>query len=681
MIKHGDHWFKPLNKSRRFLSFLVLFCLAVSVAANAQNETKLLDASVVPITLKPRSFAPMQVDVTLDWKGQQIITGRLRLALHGSGQVIAIVESQPLSLITGPQTVRLTLPPIVGEYQGFQCRVDAWFVTNDRRIPLSSSIVLLPSNSERNFAIGVVRPPLTTVSPIGDLMLSLRLEDHKPDTHNMELSTSLARLTPETLPTSAEGLCAFDLILIDGQIAVDLDSRERGAIEDWLAAGGSLCVVGDTPDWFGETQSVVLQREGLGRLVLAPAEGIDLNGRAWRGASAFLWKMTANQRESFVETGAWSPDRETLSPMRQQQAEQQRNYYPNGVAGDDVRPIFNAYRLGMPGAEQLLPLLMPASVRMLPFGTVVLILGLFTLAIGPGDYFFLGAVRRRRWTWLLFPLLAIGFAAATIYTANQYMGSTDHRTALIITDVGEDGRVLRENRFEMIFAGSQQRLETPSDSALITAMNHDRLGSLYNQYAYYGYNDGSGVHESVPPIYTGRVPSDYRIVQTVRQWQPQLNREMTIDRPDDAPRVTIFDDFTTESLGGKVTPETHPNLRPDAHLLLYHGEDIQALRRSDRPFRDRLNQRGNHNYQWNYWGYSTEARHQLLAQLSVRQPEGLFSLVSQLSPAGGETFEDLSLLDPTDPDQWLLVAVYEDGDDMHVVRRLFHRDHPDTEGP
>lgn len=656
---------------------MVVVCLAalVSVTAGAQTEKKLLEFSIAPITFKPRSYAPIQVDASLNWRGQQIITGRLRLALRGSTGIIAIVESQPLSLITGPQTVRLTLPPAVGDYQGFECRVDAWFVTEDRPIPLTSSIILLPSNSERNLAIGVVRPPLTTVNPIGDLTLSLRLEDHKPDTHDMELSTSLARVTPETLPASAEGLCSFDVVLIDAQTVGDLDGQQRGTIEDWLAAGGSLCVVGDTPDWFGEAQDITLLREGLGRLVLAPAEGVDLKSREWLDAIAFLWKMTADQRRSFTQTGVWSPDRETLSPIREQQLEQWGSYQD---ADEEIRPVFTVYRLGMPGAEQLLPLLMPSSVRMLPFGMVVLILAIFTLAVGPGDYLLLGAIRRRRWTWLLFPLLAIGFAAITIYTANQYMGSADHRTAFIITDLGEDGQVLRRNRFEMIFAGSQQRLETPVDSGLITAMNHDRLGSLHTRYAYYG---GSESHESIPPTYAGRIPTDYRVVQTVRQWQPQLNREMAIGDWDDTTRMVIFDDFTTGSLGKDVSPETHPNLRPDAHLLLYHGGDIHALRHSDRPLQDRLNQRDYQSHHWDYWGYSSDTRHQLLYQINVRQPEGLFSLVSQLSPAGGETFEDLTLLDPTDPDQWLLVAVYEDGDDIHLVRRLFHAENSGTETP
>lgn len=664
------------DKSRRFTWLPTAILLLIATPTLAQSDQKLLDINLAPVTLKPRSFAPMQVDANIDWKGSGIITGRLRLVFQDRAQTLAIVESQPLSLITGRQTVRLTLPPMAGGYNGFQCRVDIAFITNDRRIRLSSSVILLPGTGERVMTIGALRPELARRDSLGDLLQSLRLEDHKPKTHDIiDLTTALARITPDTLPITAEGLCAFDLLVIDAETTADLNTRQRGAIEDWIAAGGSVCVIGDTPDWFGPAPVIELRRSGLGHLATVPAEGVNAQSPEWRDTIAFLWKMTHDQRKHFVETGIWRADLEILSPMRQHHQDRYRDRIDSG---DEVRPVLTLQQLGMPGAEQLLPLLMPASVRMLPFASVVLILCLFTLAIGPGDFFLLGAIRRRRWTWLLFPLLAIGFAAFTVYTSNRYMGSTDHRISLVIIDLDDEGRVLRENRFEMIFAGSQQRLDTHADSSLITAINHTRLGSRYNQYAYYGYNHSNDIQESLPPIYAGRIPVDYEVVQTIRQWQPQLNRQITISPRDDAPRIAIFDDFSLDTLGGELTWELYPNLRLDAHVLLYHMDHVVALRRSDQPFRDRLNQRGHHVNPWQPWGQSFEVRHQLLSQLNARQPEGLFSLVSQLSPAGGETFEDLTLLDPTDPNQWLLVAVYEDGDDIHVVRRVFHKD-PDPQ--
>jgi hypothetical protein len=58
-------------------------------------------------------------------------------------------------------------------------------------------------------------------------------------------------------------------------------------------------------------------------------------------------------------------------------------------------------------------------------------------------------------------------------------------------------------------------------------------------------------------------------------------------------------------------------------------------------------------------------------QLSARPRMGLFSVVSQISPNGAGDYEDLSVLDPTDSEQWLLMVVVQRGDDYYVLRRLY----------
>ena len=50
---------------------------------------------------------------------------------------------------------------------------------------------------------------------------------------------------------------------------------------------------------------------------------------------------------------------------------------------------------------------------------------------------------------------------------------------------------------------------------------------------------------------------------------------------------------------------------------------------------------------------------------------GLFSVVSQMSPTGGPNFEDVSMLDSTDPDQRLVVVMKRVGGSYVVYRRLY----------
>src|SRR5262249_44592570 len=60
-----------------------------------------------------------------------------------------------------------------------------------------------------------------------------------------------------------------------------------------------------------------------------------------------------------------------------------------------------------------------------------------------------------------------------------------------------------------------------------------------------------------------------------------------------------------------------------------------------------------------------------LDDVSVNSLGGLFAVVSQMSPSGGKDFEDMALLDPSHPDQWLLIVAVDRGDDVDIYRKLY----------
>ena len=66
-----------------------------------------------------------------------------------------------------------------------------------------------------------------------------------------------------------------------------------------------------------------------------------------------------------------------------------------------------------------------------------------------------------------------------------------------------------------------------------------------------------------------------------------------------------------------------------------------------------------------------------LRDACVRPSRGVFRAVSRVAPHGGDNFEDLALLDPTDRGQWLLVIAVADGDSLLLYRHLYH-DRPTT---
>jgi len=70
-------------------------------------------------------------------------------------------------------------------------------------------------------------------------------------------------------------------------------------------------------------------------------------------------------------------------------------------------------------------------------------------------------------------------------------------------------------------------------------------------------------------------------------------------------------------------------------------------------------------------GVRTRVPEGFLRQACVHPEVGLFSVVSQVSPTGSPSLEDLALLDPSDPKQWLLAVVTHRDGDYVIYRRLY----------
>jgi len=60
-----------------------------------------------------------------------------------------------------------------------------------------------------------------------------------------------------------------------------------------------------------------------------------------------------------------------------------------------------------------------------------------------------------------------------------------------------------------------------------------------------------------------------------------------------------------------------------------------------------------------------------LHDVSLNSLEGLFAIVSQMSPTGGKDFEDMALVDPSNSTQWLLIVAVDRGDDLDIYRKLY----------
>ena len=173
-----------------------------------------------------------------------------------------------------------------------------------------------------------------------------------------------------------------------------------------------------------------------------------------------------------------------------------------------------------------------------------------------------------------------------------------------------------------------------------------------------------------PPEIVGRIPSRYAVTQDVPQWTPQLNRLLVLGSE---PSPLEFDwnsvtdnELTTVAGRQRLGQRLKAAVGRDCDLRIYHGNEISVMQRGQygeiqiSPGIQPVGPTGSENIDF------------FLQDASVRMQGGLFGVVSQISPSGGDNFEDLALLDPSDDSQHLLVVAFRNGDEIYVYRRLYH---------
>jgi len=196
------------------------------------------------------------------------------------------------------------------------------------------------------------------------------------------------------------------------------------------------------------------------------------------------------------------------------------------------------------------------------------------------------------------------------------------------------------------------------------------------------------------------LPYLYTVTQHMPQWTPQLNRLMQF-APENkaeafdwsavadakfkpfnadtglvsvrgAEAINSVQKHQTAILDGNWQQEIAKQVvlafGPDAAAYVFRGGEWQNVTGST-PLAQ-LGTNNNQYYNGSYWVHEAKGRTFLL-DACVSPTVGLFSVVSQISPNGGRDFEDLTLLDPTDENQWLLVIVVPNGDDLLVYRKLY----------
>jgi hypothetical protein len=610
-----------------------------------------------------------------------LIEGELLLTFLDGDQIIGRHRSGELALTAGEKRFRMLLPPLKITTEVSLLTTRARFTGPRIDVDLGEHEFRVPLYWKRSLVIGTPQPEaLRSLDATLDLAPFLSLERYAPDRFVAQgLATVHSRLVPDELPRNGVGYTAWDLLLLIGEGFAELDGEQLQAIGDWVDAGGSVCVrpsaplkpehvqflnrlAGDEiaftidgagrPMYDNDAPGLRLHRHGLGRavLILRPLDPErDLRSPEWRRAVAFLWKLRASQADQLTEEGSWHFDLEE----------------PQSIYAMEPRPL---RPLMLDDQKRLPDLLLPSEITGMPKHVVISLLVVFLLLVAPGDFLLLGYLKARRYTWLLFLVVSLGFTWFTVNLAGDYMSATDFRSRLVFVDWTRGEQPARVSEYELLFTATQKTREERQNDALHAPVAPVSAGPQYavrggrwagmERYSEEDLPEWFG-SDLDPPVYRGFMPRVFVVEQHMPKWTPRMSRRTQFAAqgpaaPIDWSRFTAGNFNSGQARAAFVAQVQQTS--PEAAIIVTRGPDRHAYGLSDQEF-----------------GSAVRLHDivSLIEQMSRRPSHGLFQLVSQLSPTGHSNGEDLTLFDPSDPAQCLVLIVVREGDDYIVHRRLY----------
>lgn len=499
-----------------------------------------------------------------------------------------------------------------------------------------------------------------------------------------------------------------------GSVAVEaaerLQPQQLGFLRRLMGAGlgsesdltldedGRLLIVAD------QAGAPVLSRAGLGRAVLLPVlEDMSVlagQSEVWRRTVCFLWKV---REHSGVYQGV-SPqvpsDLELARRLIRDAERDERGIYSNQsyamtenggylqltrLPGGGDRYYVSSEQLEVwrrqwqgrylslrsqqsPLLSQAEAALLPSDVQMVPVSVIAVILLGYVLVVGPVDYFVLGWLRMRKYTWLLFPVVTAVFTFLTIAVAHAYMSSEDTGGVLVITDLDADGAVVRQSTIETLFFGGGREVEMPQRRALVVQTR--------DQYLNRGMYGDVPLATDEAPAYEGVFPQNFSLRQNVQQWSPVSFRTLTLEPEGvELPAIDWGDAALVTTEAGRVSLMASLQALSQQSggeyeaIVVHQGQAISVLRQQFSEIQSEVAARA--------WENSGQVRNSWLSELLVSvggqrvADEGVFSVLSQLSPQGSDALEDLVMSSADNPEEYVLVVMRRRGERIEVFRRLY----------
>lgn len=632
-----------------------------------------------------------------DWlasvQGAPLAEGRLELKCIAENHLLGTLVTEELVISGQEQKIRIVLPPLNWSPNAVEIDVHLRWLGKDRAWNLPTQRLRTALRSARKFPVLIGETPQRPRAarkrdPLAD---RLRFELLLPEELQDRAITIIHHQAAPGFPQDPLAFCQYEVIAIADDVFPALRAAQLDAMIQWVRAGGSLYLepegvlepyhvaalnrlVQDERDrpafvtdekgrlpltTLPDGEGVFIGCCGLGTVVLHLAdEKAEISVERWKDVAAWLWKFRGIFADMIRGDGL------TLE-----------------VAVAQLRPNQDSdvYLERGPPLDEIMDAIRPAGVKLVPVWVIGTLLGVLVLVIGPLDYLVLSSLRRRKWTWITFPACIVLMTGVVVALTNYYLSSSEARRALILHDVADDGEIVRTNRFELVFASATRQLETDMQSALFAPLKKGgavvddnfrlnqrqraQLQSLnYNQGMIYSQSLVAQMElEATDPVnVAGRVPGRYSVSQHVNQWTPQLNRKLSIGPTAQAkpvdwdalqippfPNVGFLKKYGETSNLSPLTSRLIEQFGPTAQAMALPAEGVVW---KTMP-----------NTQWQ----------PILQRLTLAERPDVAKLLSQTSPHGGRTLDDVTLGACCAANRWWLFVIVPQGDEVLVYRRSY----------
>lgn len=538
--------------SRNYCITMLFIVWSASVLA----QEKPLQVSIRKEWDGARTSSPLSLRLYLKWKRAELLEGR--------AQVEAYVDQHSISRWLSPETAlseseqvfwfMSPRPVLLEKYNRYV--LESRFLSAKHSIEPEQLDVDVPIRGKRVMVIGILtdnrmQSPTglgTKFSPTA-FETPFLLQQYLDQEEVSELQVVLSRCTTKEFPHEPLRLLGLDALLVSHDILNLLREPQREAIQKWVLSGGALVLI-RTGALQPEAQSWIMSltrdewtsqqklrktipadcqvyNPGLGQLIVVPRE-IAGDSSDWKQIVFQAMRLKAEPIAQLNQLGRLS----LRSGHRMRNSREFTTSELEGVTALEPRPRVDAVKLT--------ELLMPESIRGMPFRVAATVLLACLLCIGPGDYFLLGLIRRRRWTWGVFPLVALGYTGWMAHLAAEHNGRNDARNWVSVVDLSTSHEVLRTSRIELTYGASGRTVTHDVKSQWWTDLRQEDFASprleVVDQFPG-PMKWGRGAVDTPPSAisdqserlnYVGKVPERHLVEEPVRQWSPRLQRVTTL---------------------------------------------------------------------------------------------------------------------------------------------------------